>query len=589
MKKSLLIMLLIPLLFLLGFGTYLQMNGKLLPVVGKKVAPAPTVVTGTVVDASNAPVAGAVVQVKGTPNQTTTSKTGYFSLKNIDWSKPISVVGSATGYFVGWADLDPKSPDWKGSTGITITLKPLYQTDNYKYDWFSFEGVSGAASCGLCHREYKEWQADAHSQSAVNPRFLSIYSGEDVNGNVGQPVVYGSGGKVLPPNPDLPYYGPGYKLDNPARAGNCATCHTPIAAKISNQKNCGWSGCHMAITSERATTNVMDPGVSPQNFYGTAVDGISCDFCHKIGDVVLDPKTKLPPADMPGILSLKLSRPSGADQVFYGTFPDITRRVSISPTMSKSEYCAPCHYGVFGGVVGSGQVTGGVVIYNSYGEWLDSPYSDPKTGKTCQDCHMKVLDTEISVFPEKGGTPRDYVDFHDHTMPGAADENLLQNAVTMKTRADRQDGKLQVEVNITNDQTGHDIPTDTPIREMILVVEAVDASGKPLALSRGPVLPEWAGNYAKEAGKVFSKVLRDDWTGETPTAAIWRPVTIVEDTRIPAMATDSTQYSFDLPAGQTAQVNVRLVFRRASQELMQQKGWTDPDILMEHETIQVEK
>ena len=44
--------------------------------------------------------------------------------------------------------------------------------------------------------------------------------------------------------------------------------------------------------------------------------------------------------------------------------------------------------GVFGGVVGAGHVTGGVEIDNSYGEWLDSPYSDPKTGQTCQDCHM---------------------------------------------------------------------------------------------------------------------------------------------------------------------------------------------------------
>jgi len=34
-------------------------------------------------------------------------------------------------------------------------------------------------------------------------------------------------------------------------------------------------------------------------------------------------------------------------------------------------------------------------------------------------------------------------------------------------------------------------------------------------------------------------------------------------------------------------VEARLVFRRAFQELMRQKGWDDPDILMEEETITI--
>ena len=46
-------------------------------------------------------------------------------------------------------------------------------------------------------------------------------------------------------------------------------------------------------------------------------------------------------------------------------------------------------------------VRGGTLIYNSYGEWLDSPYSDPKTGKTCQECHMPMSDREYLSFPRK--------------------------------------------------------------------------------------------------------------------------------------------------------------------------------------------
>jgi hypothetical protein len=286
---------------------------------------------------------------------------------------------------------------------------------------------------------------------------------------------------------------------------------------------------------------------------------------------------------------MRLTRPEDGEQIFYGTLVDVPRRDTYLPLLDKSEYCAPCHFGVFGGVVGSGTVTGGTEIYYSYGEWLDSPYSDPKTGKTCQDCHMPVVAEKYFVRPDAGGLTRDYIQLHGHTMPGAYDQKLLQNSVTMKSTAQRSGNQLQVEVKITNDQTGHHIPTDAPIRSMILVVEVVDASGKTVTLSQGPLNPAWSGDYGGKPGKTFAKVLRDEWTGETPTTAYWRPVTVVEDTRLPALATDTTRYTFDLPVGQAAKVNVRLVFRRAFQQLAQQKGWNDPDVLMEENTIQVEK
>lgn len=548
----------------------------------------PSTISGIVSDA-NGPMAGVTVQVKGIDNKTTTAANGAYTLKGITWDGAVTITAYKAMYMVGYIILDPSAKDWKGMPAqVNITMKPVPIRDNFKYGWFSFEGVTGSDSCALCHRENAEWEKDAHSQSAVNPRFLSIYRGTNLDGQVGQRTTYGAG-EALPPDLSKPYYGEGYKLDEPNRDGNCATCHTPMAAKISNTKNCGWSGCHTTLTSERATTATMDPGVSPLHLSGDAAEGINCDFCHKIGAVVLDPHTNLPKADMPGILSMKLYRPEEGQQVFFGTFGDVSRRVSYNPLLSESEYCAPCHYGVFGGIVGSGDVKDGVVIYNSYGEWLDSPYSDPETGQTCQDCHMPVIDSKVSVFAEKGGIERDYVELHSHYMPGASDLDLMQNAVTMTTKTSRITGKLQVEVTVTNDKTGHHVPTDAPMREMILVVEVKDASGKIVTLLQGPKLTERAGNYSGQPGKIFAKLLRDEWTGESPTAAYWRPVTIVEDTRLAAMASDTTHYSFNLPASQTAKVSVRLVYRRANQQLMDLKGWTDPDIIMEEEIIQVKK
>jgi hypothetical protein len=551
------------------------------------LTPFPHTVSGVVKD-EKGPVANAIVQLHGRPEQVRTDAKGAFQMNGLSGTTPITITAWADGYYVGYTVMNPSAPDWKGFNAVPITLKPVPQTDNTQYPWFSFNGVKGSASCGLCHRDYKEWLADAHSQAAVNPRFLSIYTGTDVKGNPGQLVKLNDKGKAEPPDPSKPYYGPGFRLDYPNRAGNCATCHTPVASKVPNTQNCGWSGCHTDLTHERAV-GVIAPATLPIGTTGDGKEGITCDFCHKIAEAIIDPQTKLPKPDMPGILSYRLTRPEDGQQVFYGTLVDVPRRDTYLPLLERSEYCAPCHYGVFGGVVGDGMVTGGVTVYNSYGEWLKSPYSDPKTGKTCQQCHMPVVPEKYYVFPEAGGLTRDYVQLHNHTMPGAYDEKFLQNSVTLKAQAARSGASLQVDVRITNDQVGHDIPTDMPSRQMILVVEARDAGGKLLNLVKGPLNPGHAGNYGGLPGKTFMKVLRDDWTQEAPTAAYWRPVTLLEDTRLPALATDATQYTFDLPAGQTAEVKVKLVFRRNYQKLMQEKGWTDADILMEEATIQVAK
>jgi hypothetical protein len=551
------------------------------------LTPLPTTISGVVMN-EQGPVTDAIVQLHGQPAQFKTAKDGTFVINGITGTTPLVITAWSDGHYIGSTTVNPSAPDWQGGQGLTITLKSYYTSDNSLYSGFSFEGVSGSASCGLCHREYKEWQVDAHAQSAINPRFISMYTGSDVNGDPGQLTKLNQEGFAVPPDPNQPYHGPGFQLDNPDRAGNCATCHTPLASTSPNNQNCSWSGCHTGLTIERSR-GVIAPHAVPLSLKGDAGEGINCDFCHKIGDVTIDPETKLPPPDMPGILSMRLYRPEEGDQLFFGTLVDVPRRDTYLPLLSESEYCAPCHYGVFGGVVGPGTVTGGTVIYNSYGEWLESPYSDPKTGKTCQQCHMPKSGADWFVYPERGGLSRDYAELHDHTMPGVTDEKLLQNSVTMNSTARRQGDRIKVEVRITNDNVGHDIPTDSPIRSLILVVEALDENGNMLSLIEGPVNPAYSGEFGGLPGKTFAKILRDEWTGEIPTGAYWRPVSIVEDTRLAALATDVTHYSFAASTNGAATIRVRLLFRRAFQSLAQSKGWTDPDILMAEDVIEVDR
>jgi hypothetical protein len=542
---------------------------------------------GTVRDAER-PVEGATVRVQLTDNRTTTAADGSFVLSDLTITEPLSVTAWAAGYYVGGATALPSLEP------VTVTLKPHYTTDNLDYEWFSFNDIEGSASCAPCHPAYDEWKADAHSQSAVNPRFLTMYEGTDVQGNKSPLTRYGPG-VALPPDPSQPYYGPGYKTDHPDRAGNCAACHTPLADNLEPSNSCGWSGCHTELTGQRSQS-VPDPialpsdqyGVSPLGLTGDAVDGVACDFCHKIGDVILNPDTGLPWPARPGISSMRLYRPEEGQQLFFGTFDDVTRRVTYLPLEEESAFCAPCHYGVFGGVAGKYDVTGGVIIYNSFGEWLESPYSDPETGQTCQDCHMPAVENDYFVYPEQGGLRRDYKPVHDHTMPGASDETLLQNSATMTVTARLDGDAVLVEVSITNDRTGHHLPTGAPLRHMILAVQATDADGDPLPLRDGPLLPGWTGNYAGQPGQYYAKILEDEWTGESPTAAYWRDIHLVEDTRLPAFGTDVSRYTFAAPTKGPITVEARLVFRRAFQQLMEWKGWDDPDILMEEETVVME-
>ncbi len=548
-----------------------------------------------VVRADAGPLPGAIVRVQLTGQSVIAAADGSFTLTTpvtgTTAGQPITVTAWAEGHYIGATVAHPDDE------AIQIVLNPHYTTDNVAYDWFEEDGLEGSAACGSCHTAYVEWQQDAHSQTATNYRFLTLYSGTDIDGNESPLTGYTSDGKLAKPDPDQPYHGPGFKLDNPTRAGNCATCHTPIAAKLPTTDGCSWSGCHSSTVAQYS--DEIQAGASPRYLYGAAEEGISCEFCHKIGDVRLG-EDRLPYGDSPGILSLVLHRPEAGDDLFFGPLDDVLRtdvpepRDSYLPLQSQSEFCAGCHYGIMGGVVGPRSMTGGVEVYSSYSEWLDSPYSDPATGQTCQDCHMPRVDYDHFVFPEKGGKARDYYQISNHTMLGPDDEDFLRGAVTLTATAAVDDGRLLVDVNVTNSGAGHHLPTGTPLRHLVLLVQAVDANGNPLPHQAGPALPTWAGALAGQPGKVFAKLLRDKSTGETPTAAYWREIELVADTRIPALATDQSRHEFggiDWPVSghEVAQVEISLFYRRAYPDVIEQKRWPDQDLLLNALTLPAEE
>ena len=591
------LILLLLLLLLFGFGT--------LVAVFAWPQPATASVSGTVTDADG-PVAGALVRVQTTANHTYTAEDGGFTIDGLPTEESVTLVAWAEGYIFGWTEARG------GGDDVSIALHPHNRVDNSVYDW------EPSSNCGECHPSYAEWQRDAHSQSAVNVRFLTMYNGTDVEGNRSRNSNYYTG---LPRtrDPDDPYYGPGFKVDFPKRDGNCAACHTPMASKLDADNSCGWNGCHMQETSD--ASDELPDGVSPNAAVGVAAEGISCDFCHKIGAVEFITDSVLPDPAMPGILSLTLYRPKSGEDLLMGTVDDVSRPLdSFNQLYGESAFCAACHYGV----------NDTTIIYNSYGEWLESPYSDSDSGETCQGCHMPAaprltsrMETLVQtaawlekasgrtlpsglgklaersqrsyfVFPEKGGLYRDLDEIHQHQMPGATDERFLKGAIALDVTAEFEGIELVVNTQVSNTGAGHHFPTGSPLRQVLLVVRATDSSGDQLLLIEGGELPDWAGDVAGEAGQGFAKILRDTLTGEEPTFSHWRMVELVEDTRIPAQATSNNSYVFaiskeaDSKAGATISIEVQLIYRRAFQQLQGWKGWTDPDILLASRQIQID-
>ncbi len=531
-------------------------------------------ISGWVRDASG-PISGAVVRVQASELSTVSEEDGSFSLEvGFEGREGMNLTAWAPGYFCAGPVLA-----YPGNQEVEIELHAHADLDNPSYQWLPslyYPGGGENQGCAECHSRENtdlpftlpvdEWLLDAHSQSATNPRFLTMYYGTDLEGNQ-SPITrqavsrdYGS----FPLGPDLtkPYFGPGYKLDFPETAGSCAACHLPVAA-------------------------VNNPfGIDPSSVAGVALEGVPCDFCHKVWDVRVDSATRLPYPNMPGVLSILFLRPPEEHQFFAGPFDDVAPgEDTYSPVQKESVFCASCHYGVFWDTV----------IYNSYGEWLESSYSDPESGQTCQDCHMPPLGATQFATTEAGALLRDPSGIFSHRMLGAADIEFLQHALSVSSTALIKQGMVVVEVELLNDNTGHKMPTDSPLRQLLLIVQAYDPRGTQLTQIAGPTIPNWGGvgdpregYYAGLPGEGYALILEELWTGVSPSAAYWNPVRIISDNRLVPFVADRIRFEYDAAGFETVEVSIQLIYRRAFKSIMDQKGWADEDIVLYSQTYLLE-
>ena len=326
------------------------------------------------------------------------------------------------------------------------------------------------------------------------------------------------------------------RREHPDGAAVCAKCHAPT------------------LDSPTLEYDVREAS-------GVAASGVHCDYCHKVADA---PTDKL--GTRFGRDGLMLLRPAPGDTLTFGPLDDAVRAgesFAYAPFYKESRYCASCHEGI----------VFGVHVYGTYSEWLDSPAR--KQGKQCQDCHMAPTAALTNIAPDKGGIERNPKSLASHHTPGGTLAMLRQSlSLQARTRA----GRLDVEVKA--ERVGHRVPTGFVDRQLVLVVEALDANGRRVDLVEGPTLPGRVGKWSGLPGVLYAKQLAG--VNEHMPTPFWLPVLKMTDTRLVPEQPDRRAFVF---AGAIEHVKVQLWYRRFWQEVAEARGWTDNDVLVAESTI----
>ena len=430
------------------------------------------------------------------------------------------------------------------ATGVLLQMDSVTVGSNMGYNFID------SAVCGMCHPDqFSQWNGSDMSKAGTNTWVYDIYDGTGSAGGMGG-FVYTRDSVHASANPD----------------SDCASCHQPEP----------WiKQPYKALDP----INALTPG---------SIHGVSCEVCHKIADI---DETKMNfPGIWPGTVTFNLPNdPLSSHQVQYGRLGDADyqasglMRPSYQPQMSGA-ICAACHQDK-NDPDGNGnfEEPNGVVSEPTWEEWLASPYSNPNSPSyaTCVDCHMPAYGaTHAASMGMLTPPTRDSQTIRSHAIKGTSPV-YLENACELTISAQQTGTTLSVQANVFNNQTGHHVPTGVTVRNVVLLIEAwrlsdgaaLNSTGTQTVHPLGGVGDPALGYYGGQPGKLFAKH-NHDANGVGPT--FYTDATgILWDTRIPAMATDTSNYTFDVPAGTgPVKVRARLIYRRAFRAFVDAKQWT---------------
>ncbi len=580
-------------------------------------------ITGVVRDsATTDPIEGALVSLQSTNIRTTTDASGSFSLAGAaattgtvtfsstgpeidEFGQPRSRITRSSGSFVtdgyvrgmeitvagsssndgiyriaivsptildldGFFELIPEGP----TAGVTLTNAPQVVVAAVE-GYFNGSVVAAAGSntidleatvpsssssyvfisefqCGFCHpKQLEQWTDSPMQRTGVNTWVYDVYDGTGTPG--------GGGGFVY--TEDSVHAGT-------FPAAECASCHQPEAF-------------------------IQDPFNTPLAPIGAltaeALRGVSCETCHKVADVDESLINATGIVEMNGAVTFTRPGP-GESQIMYGLLADVdfvaqpVMRAAYNPDITH-ETCATCHqYNNDHDKDFDWEEPGSVPAQETWSEWKNSPYGDPLSSSyaTCAGCHMAPfaavpISTCDALFPP---IERDPDTLHTHDIRGTS-PFFLDNAVELDGDASQVGNVLTVNIDATNTGAGHSVPTGITLRNIVLKVEAFDSDGDPLPFTGTQTINDAAGvgdsalgYYGGDAGKLYAKLLGD---GSGNRVIIFTEAfETLYNERIEALSTDSTSYTFEVPAGETVgEIRARMIYRRAYRDLIDDKGWTE--------------
>ncbi|MBN1541771.1 hypothetical protein JW992_06460 [candidate division KSB1 bacterium] len=291
--------------------------------------------------------------------------------------------------------------------------------------------------------------------------------------------------------------------DDPKITVECQTCHMPIKAL--------------------ALEPILQKMLSGE--------GVNCDWCHamrleknknRLLFLLHDGKTKYGP--------LKDAVAASHDCAF-------------SPYFKNVEFCLSCHE--------SAQKYHGQSFVTLADEWQNSRFA--KAGVTCQDCHMPATTGIAAVL----GKLRDEV--HVHSLLGGRSDRMLQNSASIDLAVSPLDKTLLVTVKATNKTVGHDLPSGSPMRMVLLSVRAYDRFDR-------LVWSNWQSDpLQQDPQSVFMRVLADE-QGNAPVLP-WEAQTVLLDNRLRPGEPRSCEYL--VPAVDAVRVEAELTYRAATPALIE--------------------
>ncbi|MCW8985861.1 MAG: cytochrome c family protein [Thermoanaerobaculales bacterium] len=271
----------------------------------------------------------------------------------------------------------------------------------------------------------------------------------------------------------------------------CSACHMPMARFQANAE-----GHQGEVFSHLPLSHGDD----------FAADGVSCAVCHQIQDERLGERSSFTAG-----FELDSTTPEGERQVF-GPFEIDAGRKGLMRSASRflpekgehiqsSELCATCHTLITHTLDDDGNVLGDFPEQVPYLEWKHSAFAGVRS---CQSCHMPVIDGETAISSVLG-VPREAVSRHVfrggnilmprilnahrqelavQALPQELQTTAQQSAKNLQTAAASvslvntgiSNDTLRTEVVITN-LAGHKLPSAYPSRRVWIHFAVWDARG----------------------------------------------------------------------------------------------------------------